>query len=55
MSKSFETGLRVYRSYPKRLESLTVCRCLHKLSYLKAPGSEPCDLPRSRPAVIQLS
>ena len=28
--KAYETGPRVYRTYPRRLESLMVCRCLYK-------------------------
>ena len=30
MNKVFETGPPVYRPYPRRLESLIICRCHYK-------------------------
>ena len=46
MSKGCETGPPVYRPYPRRLESLTICRCNYKgstflLTYLKTLSGGP--------------
>ena len=52
-------GLRFYRPYPRRLESLTVCRCLSTKAALspqlfKDPGTGP-ELAASRSADRRLS
>ena len=63
MSKGCETGPPVYRPYPRRLESLTICRCNYKgstflLTYLKTLSGGPAgvwthDLPHSSPELNQ--
>ena len=63
MNKVCETGPPVYRPYPRRLESLIVCRCHYKDStfssvIFKTLSVAPArirtrDLPLSRPALFQ--
>ena len=63
--KCCETGPMVFRPYPRRLESLTVCRCHCKGStfssvILRTLSVGPAwvwtrDLPLSRPALSQMS
>ena len=63
--KCCETQFTVFRPYPRRLESLTICRChLQRqhflLSYLKTLSVGPARVrtryfPLSRPALSQLS
>ena len=58
-------GPTVFRSYPRRLESLTICKCHYKGSsffsvisrprVLAQPWFEPLKLPLSRLALSQLS
>ena len=65
MNKVSETGPPVYRPYPRRLESLIICRCHYKDStfssvIFKTLSVGPArirtrDLPLSRPALSQLS
>ena len=65
MNKVCETGPPVYRPYPRRLESLIICRCHYKDStfssvIFKTLSVGPArirtrDLPLSRPALSQLS
>ena len=48
--KSSDTGPTVYRRYPRRIDSLTICRCNYKgstyflLSYLKTPIVSPAKV-----------
>ena len=63
--KGCETGPPAYRPYPRRLESLTICRCNYKRAALspqlfKDPEcwsgrSWTHDLPRDSPVLNQLS
>ena len=63
--KCCETGPTVFRPYPKKLESLTICRCYYKGSTFFSviqrpwlfvrPAFEARDLPLSRPALSQQS
>ena len=41
LCKGCETGLPICRSYPRRLESLTVCRCHFRPQALVRPGFDP--------------
>ena len=44
--KACETGPRVYRTYPRRLESLMVCGCLYKGSTFSSVIQTPWVLVR---------
>ena len=44
MNKVCETGPPVYRPYPRRLESLIICRCHYKGSYLKSLSVGPAGV-----------
>ena len=59
-SRNCETGPPVYRPYPRRLESLTICRSNYKgstflLSYLKTLSVGPVGVTNSRPPASQPS
>ena len=69
VKEASETGPKVFRPHPRRLECLTISRCPNKGSTfssvilrpwvlaqpLRLAGVESRDLPLSRPALIQLS
>ena len=57
-SRNCETGPPAYRPYPRRLESLTICRWNYKsstflLSYLKTLSVGPVGVSNSRPPASQ--
>ena len=57
-SRNSETGPPAYRPYPRRLESLTICRWNYKgstflLSYLKTLSVGPVGVSNSRPPTSQ--
>ena len=59
-SRNCETGPPVYRPYPRRLESLNICRWNYKgstflLSYLKTLSVGPVGVSNSRPPASQPS
>ena len=52
--RNCETGAPAYRPYPRKLESLTICRWNYKEStfspvYLKTPSVGPVGVSKSRP------